>query len=172
MNAWCILWSLGAFAVVLTHYFSKHCFFLARVHWVLMRRRWWSSPFLPLSSRRSWVGPATRACLFRGNMLSLSDSSVWGGHSLGENQVWICVCWPQECVGFISWVFLPSPDPLEVAVTGTSLPVDLKVEPCSTLDFGECAVGSCDTQQIWVCICLCTCVLPCNSHAHHIMHCF
>ena len=39
---------------------------------------------------------------------------------------------------------------LEVAVTGTVVPVNLSVEPGTTLDFGECPAGSTNTQQIQV----------------------
>ena len=39
---------------------------------------------------------------------------------------------------------------LEVAVTGTVVPVNLHVEPGTTLDFGECPAGSTNTQQIQV----------------------
>ena len=39
---------------------------------------------------------------------------------------------------------------LEVAVTGTVVPVNLCVEPGTTLDFGECPAGSTNTQQIQV----------------------
>ena len=39
---------------------------------------------------------------------------------------------------------------LEVAVTGTVVPVNLRVEPGTALDFGECPAGSTNTQQIQV----------------------
>ena len=39
---------------------------------------------------------------------------------------------------------------LEVAVMGTVVPVNLHVEPGTTLDFGECPAGSTNTQQIQV----------------------
>ncbi len=41
-------------------------------------------------------------------------------------------------------------DPLEVAVTGRAVPVDLSVLPGPTLDFGDCTVGHCTTQEIQV----------------------
>ena len=46
-------------------------------------------------------------------------------------------------------------DLLEVAITGTAMPVDLTLLPSTTLDFGDCRVDHCTTREIEVCVCVC-----------------
>ena len=62
----------------------------------------------------------------------------------------LCYKWHLPLSPHLSLSFSEEGDALEVAVTGTVVPVNLSVEPGATLDFGGCPAGSTNTQQIQV----------------------
>ena len=62
----------------------------------------------------------------------------------------LCYKWHLPLSPHLSLSFSEGGGTLEVAVTGTVVPVNLSVVPGTTLDFGGCPAGSTNTQQIQV----------------------